>query len=108
MDLVGFLWCQPELGGCRSWVYMRWGCGSRAHDGGGVYLPRVAFALLSPLRLLRLLFLLFSCMLSIRSLSASPSLFFAVPPFGLFFCEPFGLLVNGLFADRSEVLRADP
>src|ERR1700729_1686330 len=55
VDLLGLLWGQPELGGCRLRVYVRWGCGSRACGGGGAHSSRFVLPLLSPLRLLRLL-----------------------------------------------------
>ena len=108
VDLLGLLWGQPELGGCRLRVYVRWGCGSRACGGGGAHSSRLVLSLFSSLRLLRLLSFFLSCVLSIRSPSSSPSLFLAVLSFSLILCEPFGLLANGLLADRGELLRADP
>src|SRR6202046_1466106 len=94
VDLLGLLWGQPELGGCRLRVYVRWGCGSRACDGGGVHSSRAVLPLFSSLRLLCLLSFFLPCVLSIRSPSSSPSLFLAVLPFGLILCEPFGLLAS--------------
>jgi len=108
VDLLGLLWGQPELGSCRLQVYVRWGCGSRACDSGGVHSSRAVLSLFSSLRLLRLLSFFLSCMFSIRFPSASPSLFLAVSPVGLLLCKPFGLLAYSLLADRSELLRADP
>src|ERR1700690_1617750 len=60
VDFLGLLWGQPELGGCRLRVYVRWGCGSRACDGGGAHSSHVVFPLFSSL-------CLFSRVLSIRS-----------------------------------------
>src|SRR6202167_5519862 len=107
VDLLGLLWGQPELGGCRLRVYVRWGCGSRACGGGGAHSSCLVLPLLSPLRLLRLLSLLFYRVFSLHSPSASPSLFLSAPPFGLLLCEPFSLLAYGFLADRREVLRGD-
>src|ERR1700735_4751349 len=106
VDLLGLLWGQPELGGCQLWVYMRWGCGSRACGGGGVHPSRLLLPLFLRLRLFRLLFRLLPSVLSICPPSPSPSFFLVVPPFGLVLCEPFGLLANGLLADFGEFLRA--
>src|SRR6202050_257656 len=108
VDLLGLLWGQPELGGCRLRVYMRWGCGSRACDSGGVHSSRAVLLLFSSLRLLRLLSSFLSRVLSIRFPSTSPSLFLVVPPVGLLLCKPFGLFAYGFLADRSEVLRGYP
>src|ERR1700735_1357642 len=51
VDFLGLLWGQPELGGCRLRVYVRWGCGLRACDGGGVHSSRAVLSLFSSLRL---------------------------------------------------------
>src|SRR6202020_641161 len=45
VDLLGLLWGQPKLGGCRLRVYVRSGCGSGACDGGGVYSSRSVLSL---------------------------------------------------------------
>ena len=87
VDLLGLLWGQPELGGCRLRVYVRWGCGSRAY--GGVRLSRFVLSLLYTFCCLYPFSSILFCGSVVRSLLASPSVTFALPPLGLVLCEPF-------------------
>jgi hypothetical protein len=52
-------------------------------------------------------YLLFSSLSILSHLShlSSPSHLFSFPPFDLVLCEPFGLLANGILADRGEFFR---
>src|ERR1700683_5448567 len=106
VDLLGLLWGQPELGSCRLRVYMRWGCGSRAY--GGVRLSRFMLSLLYTFCCLYPFSSILFCGSVVRSLLASPSVTFALPPLGLVLGEPFVLLAYGLLADCGEFRRADP